>query len=114
MSQHMEALAIANTVRYEGAAQRREIAALPRKDAMREAADRLLDPPPGLQRMKVGHFLTAIPRVGEVESAKLLKRSGIYDRVPQIGPAFRDVNKRRVLSDRQRRNLALELRRLAG
>lgn len=112
--QNMEALALANTVRIEGAAHRRELRALARRDAFLKAAELLEDPPPSVQRMKVGHLLTGIHRVGEVESAKILKRSGIYDRVPQIGPQYRDLRKRRVLSERQRLALAGELRRRAA
>lgn len=99
--QALEALERANVVRIEGAVVRRELSALPRTDAFKRASLTVLNPPPAIQRMRVGHFLRALPGLGPRKVDGLLESVGI-DPEWAIGPEA----SRRVLTHRQRQRLA--------
>jgi hypothetical protein len=77
---------------------------------MRRAGVLLLNPPREIQRMRVGHFVRAIPYVGRHRAAALLEAVGIADERRQVGPSHRS---KRPITDQQRRDLAAALLRAA-
>lgn len=93
LTQRREALKIANSVRIERAAVKREI-----KAGSQWVVDLILDPPPSLYSMKVRKLLLSVRRVGPVKADKLLRAAGVTPSKTLAG-----------LSERQRNALAAEL-----
>jgi len=111
--QHMAALARGNELRMASAAIRREIGALPRREALVRVAELFDDPPEAIQRTRVDLLLRAVPGMGLRKTHMLLARVGCNE-YRHVGP---DVNwgwSQRALTERQRRVIAVELRRMAG
>jgi hypothetical protein len=94
-TQRMEALRLANTIRSERAALKRDL------KAGRVRIDQVLNNPPEyLHTAKVSDIMLAVPRYGRVKVAKVLQRCRISPSKTVAG-----------LSDRQRTELIEALRR---
>lgn len=113
-AQALEALTMANSVRMEGAAHRRDVATLSRADGLLAVAELLRCPPSAIQRMRVGHLLTSIERVGVHQAAKLLAAAHIDHPHQPVGPSFGQKTALKPLTSRQRAHLILQLRIKAG
>ena len=106
MTQHMEALVVANARRLEKARIRREISALPMRDGLAALADLLDDGPcPGLGCARIADALAFVRSVGPRDAERMLHRAERFP--PSAGTLVRD------LTDRQRRVIAAALRRRA-
>jgi hypothetical protein len=77
MSQATDALARGNTIRLGMAAKRRELAALPRAEARRLAADWIEDPDEIVGRMRIGYLLESITQVGSAMAISYLRACGL-------------------------------------
>lgn len=93
LEQRRAALDLANAVRIERAAVKREVRA-----GSRWVVDLILDPPPSLYSMKVRKLLLSVRRVGPVKADKLLRAAGVAPSKTLAG-----------LSERQRHVLASAL-----
>lgn len=91
--QRREALAKANAVRLEKARLKRDLLA-----GNADAARLLLDPPPIIQKVRVGDFLTWLPTVGPRRAAVLVR--GILPastiEIRRLSPATREQLAARV------------------
>lgn len=110
--QYRLALARANAVRLESAAMRRRVRELPRREALLRVADWFDDPPEPIQRTRADLVLCAVPRLGQIIAWRMLAAVNAYG-VRYVGPTVGGSG-RRALSERQRRVIAAELRRMAG
>lgn len=106
MSQHMDALAIANTIRCEGLRIRRELSALPVAESRQVAADLLRNPTEAIAAMRIGYFLTAIRLCGERRAAQLMNRASLYRAGNRPISGAWKPGKLRPLTDRERLHLA--------
>jgi hypothetical protein len=106
-TQHLQALAYANEIRTEGARIRREMAALGSHEGLHRAAELLRDPPEEIARMRLGHFLRGIHRVGNARLHSFMRAATIPMSMEErvVGPCAFDA-KRQGISDRQRLQLA--------
>jgi hypothetical protein len=91
--QRSHALELANAVRSERAAVKREV-----KAGDRWVVDLILDPPENLCSMKVRKLLLAVRQVGPVRAGKILRAANVAPSKTLAG-----------LSERQRNALAAEL-----
>jgi hypothetical protein len=112
MSQHLEALKVANEVRLGSVEIRNELRRLARAEALERAADLLLDPPYPIQRTRIDRFLKSLPSCGDVYVYDLLYRLRVHP-MHFIGPYRRHRAASRVMSERQRWDVAEALRRRA-
>lgn len=114
-SQQMQALDVANKIRLDRAALRRDIAALPRLEGRARIAELLADPPACIHSMLVVDLLRWPQRVGMTAALRLCKLAEIGEHERIAGPYLRYVGSTDrssgVLSERQRavlRDLLLE------
>ena len=113
-AQAMENLRVGDAFRIESARLRREAGALPRQESWLRLAELLEDPPESIQRTRVDRFLASGNVLGPAKVADILRRTGVQAH-RYIGPESGSARQSRlVLSERQRRVLATELRRRAG
>lgn len=107
MTQHMEALTLANQRRTDGARFRRELAELSKAEGCETLAHMLVgddgDMPPHVDGMALRRCLSAIHRVGESKVRDIFRDAGMY----RFDPKVRD------LTARERRHIALALMRQA-
>jgi hypothetical protein len=96
LPQSMAALELANERRLDGAALKRSLSSMARRDAERVAADLLLEPTATVSGMRLAAFLLAVPRLGTSRLRALLVHAGIESAHIKIGQ----------LTERQRRALA--------
>lgn len=97
--QSAQALELANRVRLARSAQKRRLAALPKREGQARAAALLVDPPAELVAMPVGQWLASIHRWSELRAGRLLRS----ERVSPLRPIG-------ALTDREAAALAGRLR----
>ncbi len=105
-AQSMQALAGANEVRLAGAAARRELGKLPRREGLVRCAEWLETGGNGAEGVRLRKLLTAIHRMGDWGATDLLNTAATH-------PASQ-VRYVRELTERQRHTLAGVLRRKAA
>lgn len=101
--QHMDALALANAVRTTLCKLKRDLQGSTLVEAAEYMQTLLSDPErlAGVEgRLRVGHAVLAIPRMGDVTAASVLRKAGILNYNRKLAE----------LTDRQRQALCLELR----
>lgn len=101
----------ANAIRFAQADTKRELRAMPRTEACRFASRLLHDPPPHVQRMRVGTFLRSLPYVGTYRAEGILRAAGLHDPHVAIGPEH--PYRAKALNSMQRQRLATVLREVA-
>lgn len=113
-AQAMEALAVANHIRIEGARIRREMGQLDSVESLRRAAEILQDPPEVISRMRLGHFLRGIKRVSDARVRSFMRAAALPLSGEEwvVGPCERNSD-RRPLTERQRLSLAAVLEKVA-
>lgn len=75
----MEALALANEIRLDRAAARKEIEVMPRPEAMECVAAMIADPPRHIRSLEVAKLLDWVPRVGRHRVLLLLTAAGVSE-----------------------------------
>jgi hypothetical protein len=113
VSQALEALEFANTVRIESARIRREVGELPRRQGLLRVAELLLDPPEPIQRTRVDRLICSVRNIG-ADTAVRIAREAEVNPARHVGPVVATAVPRSVLTARQRHALAAELRRRAA
>lgn len=96
MTQAMQALARANELRFEGAAARREIRALPGIQSRHRAADILTDPSEGVKSMRLSTFLGTPKQIGPSKATELVRKA-------EVGRSFLTQPIRRLTAGQRER-----------
>lgn len=93
MSQHRDALRIAQQLRKDAFAIRRRVRAASRRDAASIVADVLRNPDRAAGTMGVEQLLLCIPRLGEFQVRRMLAIAAItkVQRVREVTPGRRDI-----------------------
>ena len=104
--QSMEALAAANETRTAGMRYRHQLKALPRAEAFELCACLLEKPPAMFGSIQLTRLLMSLPRVGPLKVGRMLDECEIHT-AAQVRPV-------RNLTLRQRKDLAVELRKRAA
>lgn len=100
LTQPLQALELANTVRSHNHVRKQEIRNLPQREAFLVVAD-IVDSPHGpVGAMHIDQLLEAITRIGSDSACRLLLRAGVYMHTRRI----------RELTPRQRAAVAAALR----
>jgi hypothetical protein len=115
--QHMRALADANVIRVGQANLKKELAAMPRNEALDHAAYLLENPNDWVGRMNLRALLVAIPRVGQANALRFMQEAGVHtgalSRRIAIPRSTRAGIHYAPLSERARRDIAAVLRHAA-
>lgn len=108
--QRMDALQQANARRSAMVEIKNDLKSKSHDEAIIAAVGLLLAPPDDLRTMKLRQFLGCLPRVGVGTSTMLMRSVGIGHGDLRVGPSS-NGHHHQFLTERQRRELALLLRR---
>lgn len=103
--QRAHALERANVVRFAQAQHKRDMRQLEKDQALRRAANLLLNPPDHVQRMRVRSFVCSVPGIGPTKAQWILTEAQVFHPNSVIGPGRR-TNGPRAIGKVKRQKLA--------